>query len=81
MIKRGSGRWGARKRGARRAVRALAACALAACALACAGCAQATVGDDSPRVVDVQLLSMHKNIFEHDKDGRVAGAYESFTRQ
>lgn len=57
MIKRGSGRWGARKRGARRAARALAACALAACALACAGCAQATVDDDSPRVVDVQLLS------------------------
>ena len=35
-----------------------------------------------PRSIRAAEISLeHKNIFEHDKDGRVAGAYESFTRE
>ena len=35
-----------------------------------------------PRSIRAAEISLeHKNIFEHDKDGRVAGAYESFTQE
>ena len=35
-----------------------------------------------PRSIRAAEISLeHKNIFEHDKEGRVASAYESFTRE